>query len=345
MAVAAFHQLLLRLAGWVPDELLCAARDQLVRGATGDVAAMIGYAAQTVRIPLADADVELLRAAIGSVPPVVRAGARPGIPPVVFSAEPPPAVADEYPLTGPAGPDGTDGLDEVDRTCAEVIELESEGTARAVWRVWRSPDRPSGWPPPRRVVLIQATADGDLLALIAARLQEVLVHAGERTPQVEVFAEADRLPSYQRAALASAVLVWAGRSGADPVTSVRPRVARLFDPGVQPGFASDRERLDEPERGKVLAFLSGGSPVLATDAVMDDVLGSGHGVVPMTCRSDGTWVWSDGVAYYLRTYAVAPEADFLWHIRAAGYRADPIDTIAVHQAVAAVTAVETGRPW
>jgi hypothetical protein len=340
VAVAAFHQLLLRLAGWVPDELLCAARDQLVRGATGDVAAMIGYAAQTMRIPLADPDVELLWATLGSVAPIVRVGARPGVPPVVFSAGPPPATA-----ASPAPPDGGDGLDDIDRVCADVVELESEGTAGAVWRVWRSPDRPTGWPPPRRVVLVQAAADGDLLALIAARLQEVLAQSGEYTPQVEVFADAALLPPYQRAALASAELIWAGRSGVGPVTSLQPRVARLLDPGVQPGFNPGRGRLDAAEVDQVLGFLFGGSLVLVTDAVMDDILGGGHGVVPMTCRSDGAWVWSDGVAYYLRTHGVAPEADFLQYIRGARYRADPIDTVAVHQAVAAVTATATGEPW
>ncbi|MET7424490.1 hypothetical protein [Dactylosporangium sp. NPDC005555] len=325
MTVAAFHQVLLRLAGRVPDELLCAARDQLVRVGPDAVAAMLGYAAETLRLPLTDADAVLLR---DFVSPVVRQGARPGILPVVFSAAPPPGFAD--------------GPDDADQACAEAVELESEGTARGVWRVWRSPDRAAGWPPPKRVFLVQAAADGELLALTAARLQEVLTHADERDPQVEVFAEASRLPPYQRAALAVAELIWGSSGGTDPV---RPRVARLLDPGVQPGFAAGRERLDGPERDEVLAFLAGGSPVLATEALMDDVLGGGHGVVPMSCRSDGAWVWSDGTAHYLRAHGLAPEAEFLRHIRAAGYRADPIDAVATHEAVAAVTSAGAGEPW
>ncbi|WP_238013765.1 hypothetical protein KZZ52_15545 [Dactylosporangium sp. AC04546] len=327
MTVVAFHHLLLRLAGWAPDEFIGVARDRLARGGIDDVAAMIGYAAAAGRIPLAERDVELLRATLDPVPPVARAGARSALPPVAFAP----------------GSDRSGSLDQAEAACVDAVELESEGTARAVWRAWRSPDRPTVWPPPKRILLVEAAADGELLALIAARLQEVLEHSGETAPQVEVFAEADGLPPYQRAALASAALIW-GDAGHRPGPA-RPRVARLFDAGVQPGFTGRRESLAGPERDLVLAFLAGGSPVLAASARMADVLDNTPAVVPMACRSDGAWVWPDGVSYYLRVHAVAPEDDFLQHIRAAGYRADPIDSVAVHQALEAVTATGTGEPW
>jgi hypothetical protein len=44
-----------------------------------------------------------------------------------------------------------------------------------------------------------------------------------------------------------------------------------------------------------------------------------HAVVPMNFRTDGHWVWADAVAYYLRTYGLAPGADLLEHIRARQY--------------------------
>ncbi|MFI2710491.1 hypothetical protein ACH495_10235 [Micromonospora sp. NPDC018662] len=346
MTVAAFHHLLLRVAGWVPDELVSVARDSLVRGVTGDVAEMVGYAAATGRFPLVDRDVELLADALGAAPTVVRAGARPVLPPVVFSRRRPAAPNhNPDPDVDPDQP-AADELDQVDRVCVEAVGLESEETANAVWRAWRSPDRPTTWPPPRRVYLVRVAADGDLLALVAARLQEVLEHAGEADPQVEVFAEADDLPPYQRAALAGAALIWtADGTGTDPVVAVRPRVARLLDPGVQPGIAPGREELAGPERDRVLAFLAGGVPILASTAAMDDVVGGGRALVPMTCRSDGVWVWSDGVAYYLRTHGVAPEDEFLRHIRAAGYRAEPPDMVATHRATRALAESGAEAPW
>ncbi|MFI6133932.1 hypothetical protein [Micromonospora sp. NPDC051141] len=353
MPVAAYHHLLLRVAGWVPDALVSVARDSLVRGVTGDVAAMVGYAATIGRFPLVDRDVERIGAALGEVPPVLRAGDRPVLPPVVFTRTPPAGPlpdGEPVPPAGAADPAPTDGvaddLDLIDRACVDAVELESEGTASAVWRAWRSPDRPTAWPPPRRVYLVRAAADGELLALVAARLQEVLEHAGETDPQVELFAEPDDLPPYQRAALAVAALVWAADgTGATAAARVRPRVARLLDPGVQPGVGSGREDLDAAERDQILAFLTGGVPVLASTALMDDVVGGGPAVVPMTCRSDGAWVWSDGVAYYLRTHGLAPEEDFLRHIRSAGYRAGAPDTVAAQFAVRALADAGSAGPW
>jgi hypothetical protein len=339
--VAAFHQLLLRIAGWAPDEVVAVARDRLARGETDEVAAMTGYAATLGRIPLPDRDVELLTATLGEAPPVVRAGDRPVLPPVAFTRTPSADGPDPAPDDGAA-----DDLDPVDRACVDAVELESDGTADAVWRAWRSPDRPTAWPPPRRVYLVRAAADGELLALVAARLQEVLEHAGESHPQVEVFTGTDDLPPYQRAALAGAALIWTpGGAGAGPAAPAPPRIARLFDPGVQPGIAPGREELAGPERDRVLAFLAGGAPVLVSAALMDDVVGGDPGVVPMSCRSDGSWVWPDGIAYYLRAHGVAPEGEFLRHIRSTGYRAGPPDAIGVQLAVRALAETAAGDPW
>ncbi|MEW2444552.1 transposase [Micromonospora marina] len=61
-----------------------------------------------------------------------------------------------------------------------------------------------------------------------------------------------------------------------------------------------REDLDAAERDRILAFPTGGVPVLVCTALMNDVVGGGPAVVPRTCRSDGAWVWSDPFAYHLR---------------------------------------------
>ncbi|MFD0540822.1 hypothetical protein ACFQY7_50440 [Actinomadura luteofluorescens] len=40
--------------------------------------------------------------------------------------------------------------------------------------------------------------------------------------------------------------------------------------------------------------------------------------MPLTFHTDGTWVWSGAVAYYLTEHGVPPEPDLVAHIRAAG---------------------------
>jgi hypothetical protein len=61
-----------------------------------------------------------------------------------------------------------------------------------------------------------------------------------------------------------------------------------------------------------------------------------HAVVPMNFRTDGHWVWADAVAYYLRTYGLAPDADLLEHIRARQYEVAVVDAVASHRALAAL---------
>ena len=41
--------------------------------------------------------------------------------------------------------------------------------------------------------------------------------------------------------------------------------------------------------------------------------------VPRTFSTDGTWIWSGAVTYYLQKYGMPPEADLLAHIRARNY--------------------------
>jgi hypothetical protein len=43
-------------------------------------------------------------------------------------------------------------------------------------------------------------------------------------------------------------------------------------------------------------------------------------VLPLTYRTDGTWVWQEALAYYVISRGVAPELEFLCHIEANGYQ-------------------------
>lgn len=100
------------------------------------------------------------------------------------------------------------------------------------------------------------------------------------------------------------------------------RLAAVFDvvdPVTGPGFASDRPRLAQAEREALARYLNGGAAVLLTPMLMDDVLDpQRRGVVPMGFRTDGRWVWTDTVTYYLTEHGLAPEPELLAHLRAQG---------------------------
>jgi hypothetical protein len=164
-------------------------------------------------------------------------------------------------------------------------------------------------------------------------------------PQVEVFGPGTDLPPYHRLARGRSALVWAAQP-AHPVV-----VARVFDrvdPVTGPQFVADHVVLaagDQPDR--VLAYLRAGRVLLATTAPSADVVDPRRGdVVPMSYRTDGAWVWTDTVTYYLETYGLSPDADLMAHIEALGHRMPIVDAVAEHRAMVALTApVEEPPAW
>jgi hypothetical protein len=80
-------------------------------------------------------------------------------------------------------------------------------------------------------------------------------------------------------------------------------------------------RLEDAERERVAAFLAAGAPILMTTALGPDKLDPARGtVVGASFRTDGSWVWSDGLEYYVRAHGVAPEDALLSWIRGQNYR-------------------------
>lgn len=108
---------------------------------------------------------------------------------------------------------------------------------------------------------------------------------------------------------------------------VPPRVARVFD-GQRDGtpwFAADHPVIvDQHERDALLALLRSGSIVVHASQPLRDDLGDVEAAVPADLRSDGAWIWSDAVAYYLEHHWIAPDPELVAHLRAAGPAA-PID--------------------
>jgi hypothetical protein len=92
-------------------------------------------------------------------------------------------------------------------------------------------------------------------------------------------------------------------------------IARVFADG------EDQARLADPaERDRVAEYLAAGAPILMTTALTPDRLDPSRGsVVGASYRTDGRWVWSDALTYYVRVHALAPEHEFLEWIRVRDY--------------------------
>ncbi|GAA5179199.1 hypothetical protein GCM10023322_08470 [Rugosimonospora acidiphila] len=117
------------------------------------------------------------------------------------------------------------------------------------------------------------------------------------------------------------------------------RVARVYDvvDGRGPRLTVDHPLLEEGEAARVLSYLDGGRALLTGLIRMRDVMtGDGSEVVPGGFATDGTWVWCEATAYYLRTYRLAPDPELLAHIRAAGYRPPEVGDPALRRALTAL---------
>lgn len=95
-----------------------------------------------------------------------------------------------------------------------------------------------------------------------------------------------------------------------------------FDPASGPYFDSSRPRIADPaERDRLLGFLGDGTLALRSTRFDPDVVEPARGqVVPGSFRTDGQWLWSEAVEYYVREHAIAPAAGFYEHIVSREFR-------------------------
>ncbi len=97
------------------------------------------------------------------------------------------------------------------------------------------------------------------------------------------------------------------------------RFARVFAPSdTTPSIGDEHQSwiVDAAERDRVAKYLDSGAPILVTTALGIDQLSPAQGNrVGMSYRTDGEWVWSDALSYYVATYGLAPENGFYQHIR------------------------------
>ena len=220
-------------------------------------------------------------------------------------------------------------MDEIDAVA--VATMGSLGGAVALWRSWRV--EADG--PPERVFVIESRAAGESPAELTGRFQQALAAAGLARPQVAVYREDALLPDYQRAARAASSLLWMPGRPRGPVA-----VARVYDgsdPATGPYFDADHRRVDGDELERIAAYLHSGQVILATTQLHADILDPGAGeVVPLSYRTDGSWVWNEASGYYLRRHGLAPDAEMLAQLRTRNLAPAELGAVDTHRALAAL---------
>jgi hypothetical protein len=227
-----------------------------------------------------------------------------------------------------------------------------------VWRAWRFPldgfgdpeagdaptvqeeIRPSAAIDPddpgraHRVYIVQVP-DGAVAPTLTGELQDAL--AGHGDAGVEVIGLDAVPPPYLAAALEGAVLVWDAQDDEPASGNDEPpfKIARVFDfarPDTGPGFdPGHRVVTDSGERDQMLRYLTSGTTVLHTTARTRDVISPEAGqIVPSSFRTDGEWIWTDTVAYYLEQHGLAPDEELAAHIDAR-WQAGHVDAETDHE--------------
>lgn len=80
----------------------------------------------------------------------------------------------------------------------------------------------------------------------------------------------------------------------------------------------------------VLRYLNTAHVVMAARSKQPDALDASKTfAVPLTWQTDGTYAWPGALAYYAERHDQAPSADFLEHLRAAGFQPPAVDADAV----------------
>lgn len=192
------HDLLVALAGRMPDEVLWRLRDWLAAQAYGPLAAMLPRELLRHRLGLTDAERELLVASAGEW------GASRRLLEAVLPLDAP-VVADVVFRSH------SDGLDAAALSVLGVVRGH-DGCAelRQAWRVGANREQ--------RVVIVHG---GTRPWSLTATLQRVLRAHADRTPCVEVLPAHGEPPAYHQAAIIGSAPVWtaAGTRAAEAVSA------------------------------------------------------------------------------------------------------------------------------
>ncbi|MYW94634.1 hypothetical protein G3I59_29595 [Amycolatopsis rubida] len=193
------HELLLRLAGRTPDQLLWRFRDWLGEGAMGTLARTLPRSLLKHRIDLDQSEYRLLVA--GLIPHGAdwhQVSSTLGVDDVTET---------RYTFTQSA-PEWVNSVDSVSVLLHATLRGRADvGEVRQSWRRLGTASESGA----KRVLLVTATAGQPRLT---GELQRVLRVMGDEEPSVEVIPPRFDLPGYHRAALAESELVCVGAAGA-----------------------------------------------------------------------------------------------------------------------------------
>jgi hypothetical protein len=131
----------------------------------------------------------------------------------------------------------------------------------------------------------------------------------------------------------------------DPIATVDGyvdgfRFARFADailPAGPPLIPAGRGFVHGEERRRLLDYLRGAPMVVRSDGDAPDLFARGRDrSVPNGWRTDGEWIWSEAIEYYLDRYGVAPEPDLRGRIVERAYRPPAVAAATLQRAAQAV---------
>jgi hypothetical protein len=184
-AEQACHELLVRLAGRLPDDLLWRLRDWLAAGSKAALGATMPRELLRHRIGLAEDERELLERSVGEW------GASRHLLDAVLLGDP----ADE------AAPGVQAAAGPVDAAALSVLAVvRGHPGCVALHQAWRIGGRRE-----QRVVVVLG---GERPWTLTGTLQRILRAHGDRTPCVEVLPSHGELPAYHRAVIIEATRMW-----------------------------------------------------------------------------------------------------------------------------------------
>ncbi len=196
----ACHELLLRLAGRLPDELVWRLRDWLAAGSRITVSTTLPRELLRHRVGLTEQECALLATAVGEW------GASRRMLEAVLPVDIPDEPSTEF---RPAAAD-VDVVELVELSLVAVVR--GHPGSRELLQTRRSAV-PAGTRAVRRDQRVVLVRGGDRPWLLTGTLQRLLRAHGDRTPCVEVLPSLGEQTQYHRAAVASAAVLWRGPTG------------------------------------------------------------------------------------------------------------------------------------
>ncbi|MGW5642796.1 hypothetical protein ACWEV3_17880 [Saccharopolyspora sp. NPDC003752] len=283
------HELLLRCAPVLPDDVVWQTRRWLAAGQWSHAARLIAQVSLERNEPLpADSREVLLR------------GVDPATAELVASLE---DAVDMPVLLWEFRADA----DDFSVACADIVGkyLDSQPGKHTAWQAWRLPE--SGEMRAARLVHLVETQAGAEPHVLAAELADRLWDAGLASPQVEVFRPESRLDFHYHA---TALVEGREIHSFGPPPTIE--LARFDEESVEREPAG-------PDRDAQIAYLNSGEPLTDDDTLVPDLLADDEEpVVPITLRTDGAWIWSDLTTFYLEKHGIALPPDLRTHIAEEG---------------------------